>query len=270
MRQVLPYPEPGLAEGWNEGLGFGGIRKLRKRLHRIAPHRVLSKTAPHRLLKKLPRPAPPHRLLFGTKRKRRGRGRVFARSVLPVQTPAVQALGDEWNAQLGELEGIGKAFKKIGKGLKKVVKSKVFKYAAIGTAAYFTGGLALKFAPKLLQMGKRVKMPKIPGTEGAIDYLQAGAVAGAAPAYPGSVEYYAQRPDLFAGGMPGGYPSPYPYTTTPYASTLDPAGAMPGEYGRRETPALMSTLGISPATLMIGAGALGLTLLLARRNGGRR
>lgn len=255
MRHVLPYPEPGLAEAWNDGLGFGGVRKLRKRLHRIAPHRQLRKS--------LPRALKPRSLILGRRSKR---GRTFARSVIPVQTPAVQALGDQWNAQLGELEGFGKAFKKIGKGLKKVVKSKVFKYAAIGTAAYFTGGLALKMAPKLLAMGKKAKGIKIPGAEGALDYFQAGAVAGAAPALPGSVEYYAQHAGIYGGGLP--YPSPYGYTTTPYASTLDPAGAIPGEYDARPTPGIMSALGISPGTLLIAGGALVVTLALAAR--GRR
>lgn len=65
--------------------------------------------------------------------------------------------GDRGDPGLGKLR-LGKKLKKLGKKVgkvaKKVVKSKAFKYAAIATAAWFTGGLALKAAPALLGKGK--------------------------------------------------------------------------------------------------------------------
>ena len=51
-------------------------------------------------------------------------------------------------------------FGKIKKAVKKVVKSKVFKYAAIGAAVYFTGGAVLKYAPQILAKLKEAKAAK--------------------------------------------------------------------------------------------------------------
>jgi len=151
------------------------------------------------------RPKSPRRLL---KRHRRLAGRLL-RAPLRVRGGQLAGLyGSDYDGPgLGKLR-LGKKLKRIGKGLKKVVKSKLFKYAAIATAAYFTGGAALPLlkkigAKKLLDRGSRQSVadaiqtyqaagavPMVPGSEAdTSSYYPAGAAQGGGYGYGGGGDY---------------------------------------------------------------------------------
>ncbi len=108
----------------------------------------------------------------------------------------------------GKKKKRGGFFRRVGKGLRKVVKSRVFKYAAIGTAAYFTGGAALKFgAPMLKKLAAsklRGRLSRGAGRAGseAASYLNvpyAGEPTDQAALYP-----EASAPASYGGGGGGG------------------------------------------------------------------
>ena len=145
------------------------------------------------------------------------------RFVMPFGDPG---LGEMWDQHLQGLEGF--SLKKLKKGLKKVVKSKLFKYAAIAGAAYFAGpaiaahmggtsgagGMLGKKAALKFLGGKALKaIKKRKKIAGGL--LGTGILANAVGSQPGSVAAASRTP----GGVYEG------------ASILNPAGTLPGEYG---------------------------------------
>lgn len=198
----------GNAAGLDPGLGRLRIsKKLKRRLVRSlyipaglgdpTPGLVNAGTALDLALSRDPRR---RRIAMMTHR----RAQLMARRAPMRRVRAGQLSGLYGDPGLGKLK-LGKKLKRVGKALKKVAKSKVFKYAAIATAAYFTGGLALKAAPKLLALGKKIKPGKI--LQAAQDYQAVRGVQAtpdsAAYGYGATQDYGGQDYNYGGGGGSG-------------------------------------------------------------------
>jgi hypothetical protein len=187
-RSVMP---PEFAAGLHgfelDGLGRLRLGKTLKRLRRLSPSARLHQKIRSRL------PA---------------RFRRFA--------PGLHGLEDFEDPEgLGRLR-LGKKLRKLKKVAKKIVKSKAFKYAAIATAAYFTGGAALKFAAPMIKKLAASKLASRIGKKiGKAGPLLVGA-GGPSPQEAAYPEGYEQPGTLYPGapaapwfgGGGGGYEVP--------------------------------------------------------------
>ena len=122
----------------------------------------------------------------------------MSRYVYPLDGPDLRT---DWESlgSLGQLHGL-KVFKKIGKKLKKIAKSKVFRYAAIAAATYFgAGAIAGKFGGAGKMAGGFGKVAKGIGTvvkEAAPILLARGQAQGMDP-MAGSADYAAEYGDYY-------------------------------------------------------------------------
>ncbi len=214
------------------GLGRFG---LGKRLLRLSPERRLA--------------------MLARRRGGRRRGRYLSMPTrFAVQLHGFDGPYDDDGEGLGKLRRRrGGMFGKIGKGLRKVVKSKLFKYAAIGTAAYFTGGAALKLAakPGVAAMFKRLRKSK------TLRQVGPGLVA-AQQGFPDTGEGQMYPEASYAGGGGGGgFSVPSSEVETPTTDETAPAemSMMPG-------------LGGGGGLLLLGLGAV--ALFASSPRGGRR
>ncbi len=174
----------------------------------------------------------------------------------PVGTFALREAG------LGDLGfSFGKRFKRLGKGLRKVVKSKLFKYAAIGTAAYFTGGAALKYgmpALKKLAASRALRRAGKGVVSAAGDFAAAGAVPAYAPGPASAMSFPGLSPSSYGGGGASGGAS---YEPEPEATD---ESATPEEGATQ--PMLAGMGGNMP--LLLGGGLV-LAMLASGSKGGR-
>lgn len=150
-------------------------------------------------------------------------------------------------------------FKSLKKGLKKVVKSKAFKFAAIAAATYFTAGAAgpvvSKFAGKFAgKSGGAFKLAK--GAAGAAAKRKGkkkrGRSASEYVMYEGQRQAEYQQPQY----APQVWEPPLPRRDTAAGEEPQPAYAAAGMFG-----------GIPPLAL---AGAAAVALVLLMRAGGGR
>ena len=245
------------------GLGFGF-----KRLKRFAdPRRHLK-----RHLNLARRGLDPAGLL--KRRQRHGRRdsiqeRILARlakrrGVMQGSTPRTVTMAvasPEAAAALGDL---GIKFPKIGRKLRK----KIFKYAAIGTAAYFTAGAALKAgalskAGGVAKIGGKIAKKKLSKkAKKRLKKQLAGAVktvvqAGAVPVSPDSVSAQAGAYGIPSGGAPG--PE---YTQLPSSYDEETGEATTGI---SSTPAKAGFGGLPPVALLGAAALLAFMLLGGKR-----
>jgi hypothetical protein len=197
------------------------------------------------------------------------------------------ALGDLFDSGVGGFfSSISKALKKVGKVVKKVVTSKVFKVAAIGASLYFGG--------PLIMAGLRVAAPALKSAIGGLakKLLTSAKSAGkttvlgqVVSALPGSVA--AQYPDGVPpfnpyAGQPYALPGGSPYYGAPVTSADSYGGggsrggggggfALPPDYPGSDdrTPAaaggFLSMQGLLPA-----AAAVAAVLIFGRAARGRR
>lgn len=146
-----------------------------------------------------------------------------------------------------DVEGLGRL--RLKKRLKKVLKSKAFKIAAIGTAAYFTGGAALKYGAPVIKKIAAARKARAAARQAR---PTSGLPAAPAPWETPGVQYPgAEAP---AGGG-GGFFLPSPYVTGP------------GEFEEGEPEAAAPAVqraGFGGAGLLI-AGGLVVALLAGRR-----
>lgn len=199
--------------------------------------------------------------------RRRHSVRRMLRAPLRVRAGQLSGLyGSEYDGPgLGKLR-LGKKLKKIGKGLKKVVKSKVFKYAAIATAAYFTGGAAL---PLLKKIGAKKIGSKV------ADVVQTYQAARGVPTMPGSVADTTAYYDPNAAAA-GGYPYAGGGGGGAYGNSgaYQQAGFVPGMTDEQEiTEAEARAAGAGQAgSNLLPALAIGIPvfLMLAGGSGARR
>jgi len=177
----------------------------------------------------------------------------------PVGTFALREAG------LGDLGfSFGKRFKRLGKGLRKVVKSKLFKYAAIGTAAYFTGGAALKYglpALKKLAASRALRRAGKGVVSAAGDFAAAGAVPAYAPGPASAMSFPGLSPSSYGGGGGGGEAS----GGASYEPEATDESAAPEEGA---TPPMLAGMGGSMPLLL--GGGLVLAMLASGSKGGRR
>lgn len=294
----------GVQNPWAEGLGFS-FKKLDPRRHLRRGLKFAKATAdPRRHLRLLERSIDP---LTGLKIARRGldpagllkhkrhgkhkgieialarlraRRNAQAGSRTPAVTMAVSS--PEASAALGDL-GFKLKIPHIGRKLRK----KIVKYAAIGAAAYFTGGAALaalKAKPGLV--GGLIK--KVAGGVKTVAPLAKTVIkAQAVPIQPDSVTAAAGAAGIPTGGAPGSELAPY-YGQVPggafqgsYQSPFSGGGGytpLPTTYDAETgdvTTGISSTGapvteqaglgGISPTMLLVGAGVAAFMLLGSKR-----
>lgn len=112
----------------------------------------------------------PHELLMRKRRHHRRLARgIVSRPAIMAPRTALVPVGVSGDGYDDAVNGLGFSFKKLGKKLSKVAHSKLFKYAAIGAATYFTAGAAAPLLSKL-------------GSKGGLFKSIGGAFKGALPA----------------------------------------------------------------------------------------